>query len=300
MLSRRITLLILIFPLLAQAQQTPKMSAREYIEKYKTDAIKDMLRTGVPASITLAQGMLESNNGNSKLALEANNHFGIKCHKDWTGASLYQDDDAKNECFRKYNSVLESFDDHSNFLRTRQRYAFLFDIDPKNYKAWAEGLKKAGYATNPQYPQLLIKIIEDYQLYELDNSDKAPEVNARVANNSSAEIQYTNRTPYVISKKGDSFYKLAEKYNLDLWEIFRYNDLERDANLTPGTKVYIKPKRRRAEQDFHIANGVETMQEISQLYGVKLKVLYRKNRMEPGTQPQKGQQIWLRKKKPRD
>src|ERR1035437_5343511 len=157
--------------------QPPKnrISKEEYIEKYREDAIKDMIRTKVPASITLGQAMLESDCGNSKLAKNANNHFGIKCHNGWNGGTYMMDDDAKNECFRKYKSVLDSYNDHSDFLKTRSRYAFLFDLKPTDYKGWAEGLKKAGYATSPSYPRDLIKIIEDNKLYELDKLTKAPD-----------------------------------------------------------------------------------------------------------------------------
>ena len=144
------------------------MTRQEYIEKYKDDAISEMHRSGVPASITLAQGILESGDGNSKMARVAKNHFGIKCHSDWKGKTFIQDDDTKNECFRKYKSVLDSYKDHSDFLK-RRRYAALFELKITDYKSWAKGLKKAGYATNPKYPQLLIGIIEANELYQYDS-----------------------------------------------------------------------------------------------------------------------------------
>ncbi len=285
------------------AQVVPdKISATEYIEKYKSDAIKDMLRTGVPASITLAQGMLESRNGNSPLALEANNHFGIKCHTDWPGETFHQDDDAQNECFRKYKTVLESFEDHSNFLKTKTRYAFLFEMERSNYKGWAEGLKRAGYATNPFYPQLLIKIIEDNQLYELDKLDKGdvvktnPKINTqKIAAKNTA---LNNDVPYITVGKGESVLFIAQKYNLDLWQIYKYNDIDKNTNIIEGQRLYIKPKRRSGSVDFHLVKDHETMHSISQLYGIKLKLLYRKNRMETGTEPEVGQKLWLREKKP--
>lgn len=151
----------------------PNAARIRYISEHKGDAIREMIKSGVPASITMAQACLESNDGNSPLALEANNHFGIKC-SNWAGPSYTQDDDAKDECFRKYNTALESYDDHSNFLKTRPRYSFLFDLDKTNYKAWAKGLKKAGYATDPTYANRLIKIIEDYQLNLLDTQEELP------------------------------------------------------------------------------------------------------------------------------
>ena len=157
---------------LASAQVNTRQTKEQYIEKYKTIAISEMIRTGVPASITLAQGILESSSGNSQLATEAKNHFGIKCHKDWKGPKMYMDDDTIGECFRVYGSAEESFTDHSNFLRTRPRYAFLFDLNKTDYRSWALGLKKAGYATNPNYAQLLIDLIEKLQLMQYDLVDE--------------------------------------------------------------------------------------------------------------------------------
>ena len=140
-----------------------------YIEKWAPVAVEEMYRSGVPASITLAQGILESRYGLSELASKGNNHFGIKCHKDWKGRTMAYDDDAKGECFRVYDSAQESFRDHSDFLRYRDRYKFLFEFDTKDYKSWAYGLKKAGYATDPNYPAKLIKYIEDYGLSRYDS-----------------------------------------------------------------------------------------------------------------------------------
>ncbi len=156
---------VLLFQVAALAQGTPQ---ERYIQKWAPTAVREMYRSGVPASITLAQGILESRYGLSSLASEGNNHFGIKCHKDWKGKSMRYDDDARGECFRVYDSADESFQDHSDFLRYRDRYKFLFDLKTTDYKGWAYGLKKAGYATDPNYPAKLIKYIEDYNLYEYD------------------------------------------------------------------------------------------------------------------------------------
>ena len=139
-----------------------------YIEKYAAIAVAEMYRSGVPASITLAQGLLESGYGRSELALKSNNHFGIKCHNGWQGGKVYHDDDAKGECFRKYDNPEESYRDHSDFLRYRDRYKFLFDYKITDYKSWAFGLKKAGYATDPNYPHKLITLIEEYKLHQYD------------------------------------------------------------------------------------------------------------------------------------
>lgn len=160
---KRLVYLVLMLACFASVK-AQTISIEEYVNTYKEIAMKEMIRTGVPASITLAQGIVETENGNSKLVKKSNNHFGIKCKETWTGPSVSHDDDAPGECFRKYNNAEESYIDHSNFLRTRKHYDFLFTLDPVDYKSWAYGLKKAGYATNPKYPDLLIKYIETYNL----------------------------------------------------------------------------------------------------------------------------------------
>ena len=175
---RHLSTIILAFACLFTAFQPVQASPSEdtpqkrYISKYADLAVEEMRRSGVPASITLAQGLLESRSGQSDLAVKGNNHFGIKCHSNWNGPKVHVDDDKENECFRKYRTVEQSYRDHSDFLRYRDRYKFLFDLDPKDYEGWAYGLKKAGYATDPAYPKKLIKIIEDYELYKYDNGRK--------------------------------------------------------------------------------------------------------------------------------
>ena len=241
-----------------------KLSPKEYIDRYKDDAIKEMLMHGVPASITLSQGMLESANGNSPLAVYANNHFGIKCHKGWTGLTFIQDDDAKNECFRKYASALESFSDHSAFLSGRSRYAFLFDLKKTDYRGWAKGLKKAGYATNPRYPELLIRLIERHNLSQYDkvktmpSLKPEPEVLVDKPRIKGRKIMIHYRVKYVIVKEGDN--------------------IEAGAVLT----------------NEHVVIRCETMHSISQKYAVNLKSLYRKNRMDEGSQPRPGTILSLR------
>ena len=168
-MENRLVLFLLLFSFQLSAQN---MTRDEYIDKYKDEAIYQMKKYKIPASITLAQGILESGDGNSELAKKSNNHFGIKCHSDWKGERVYHDDDIKDECFRKYNTVRDSYDDHSEFL-LRSRYADLFEYALTDYKSWAKGLKKAGYATNPNYAKLLIKIIEENELYKLDNEIKS-------------------------------------------------------------------------------------------------------------------------------
>lgn len=297
-----------------------------YTSLYADKAMSEMARTGIPASITLAQGIIESDYGRSRLAKRANNHFGIKCHSDWKGRKIYHDDDRRNECFRSYDSPEESFRDHSDFLVNGSRYDFLFDLRADDYKAWAKGLKRAGYATNPRYASMLINAIEENQLYLYDEvvlgatnrsnlkqrskinninegnkalaSDKESDYDFVVRSNS--RIKERNRIQYIIVKEGDTYRSLAQEFDLLSWEIFRYNDLNDESVLVPGQLVYIQPKRNKAEagNDYHIVKEGETMYTISQLYGVKLKVLYERNRLVPGRLVPVGTELWLRKTKP--
>ncbi len=283
------------------ATSNKRITRQEYIRLYHKVAQDKMKKYGIPASITLAQGILESDCGNSKLAQKANNHFGIKCH-DWTGPSIRIDDDKKNECFRKYKTAQQSFDDHSEFLTTRSRYASLFELKPTDYKGWAKGLKKAGYATNPQYANHLIKIIEEEELYRYDKGYKGePVEKEKVAEPGILRpVYYTNNTRYVLAKEGETLASLAMEFGMRSWELPHYNDLPKGSPLMEGEKVYVRPKRSRSSKDvlFHKTQPGETMHEISQKYGIKLKSLYRKNLMDDGDEPQPGQVIFLRDKKP--
>jgi LysM repeat protein len=279
-----------------------KLTPNDYITRYKEDAIKEMYRYGIPASITLAQGMLESGNGNSALSVYANNHFGIKCHKDWTGPSYILDDDEKNECFRKYQDVLDSYSDHSQFLRNRDRYAFLFELPKTDYKGWARGLKEAGYATHPKYAEQLIDLIEQYKLYELDKDvvltmrnvkEKAPQVKLNLR-----QVLKFNHTKFIIAKPGDSFYKIASDFDLELSDLFKYNDFNKGETIVAYEKVYVEAKRRKALEPYHVVTKGETMESISQLHGIKLSSLYKKNRLKPSSgDPKVGTVLYLRKRK---
>ncbi len=283
-----------------------KLTPEEYVEKYKEDAVKEMLLHGVPASITLAQGMLESGNGNSALAVYANNHFGIKCHAEWTGATFIQDDDASNECFRKYNNALESFSDHSLFLKTRDRYAALFELQITDYKGWANGLRAAGYATDPGYGARLIDLIERHNLNELDKMSMVPTVKKedtkkvkdtpKVTSKSHLVIKLNNGRKYVIAREGDSYSKIAGEFDISVNLLYKYNDQGIDDVLKKGDWVYIQPKKKSAEKaKVHEVKGGETMHFISQKYGIKLKYLYKWNNFEPNTAVKTGQKIKLRK-----
>lgn len=303
--------LVLLIILASSDAQAQRITRQQYIEKYSDWAIENMKETGIPASITLAQGILESASGNSKLAKEDNNHFGIKCHTDWKGERVYHHDDARNECFRKYKTPFESFKDHAEFLTSRERYASLFELATTDYKGWAHGLRKAGYATNPQYAQLLIRIIEDEELYRFDRdiSEKARKSNRELQRQSSSsdlvinpydtrEVKYNNGVKYIELKEGDTFKSISDIFRLKAWELPHYNDLPPNASLDKYSILYIEAKRRNAHPDHktHVVKNGETMHEISQQYGVRLKRLYYFNNMEEGSQPENGERLNLRKR----
>lgn len=320
-------LFLLIIPIIAfsckvkQVQRTPtnnnstyvSLERRDYIKQYKDLAIIEMRRSKIPASITLAQALLESDNGNSTLARRANNHFGIKCHSNWKGPKVHHDDDRRGECFRKYKTVYESYADHSDFIVRGARYAFLFELSPTDYKSWAKGLQKAGYATSRTYASMLIRIIEDNQLYVFDqggtlsfdepvNDADSEEVVLGDVDNfqiypNKHRVYSKNRIDYIIVKKGDTFKNITEELGMLPWELYKYNEIEEDAKLVEGQILYVQPKRNKAEHgfDFHTVQEGETMYSISQLYGIKLSKLYEKNLMEEGTEPEIGQKLWLRK-----
>lgn len=303
-------------------------SAESYINSYKDLAISEMQRTGIPASITLAQGIIESDLGRSPLASEANNHFGIKCHDDWTGPTVRYADNRRNECFRKYGKPEESFRDHSDFLRSEPRYRSLFNLASADFKGWAYGLKRAGYATNPDYANMLIRKIDEYNLYNYDTGSASAGYNlkeksteavtstgnavAAIANHDTLakeNITFTafpervmekNRIKYIIVNERDTKESLESEFQLLRWELPKYNELGSDFKLSPGQILYLQPKRAKAEpgKDFHSAAEGETMYQISQIYGIKLKSLYMMNRMTEGSEPVTGQKIWLREVKP--
>jgi len=251
-----------------------EISRREYIEKYSPLAVKQMHQYKIPASIILAQGILESNNGNSRLATKANNHFGIKCHG-WEGKKIFADDDKKNECFRNYKNVLESFVDHSLFLNKYSRYEFLFDYKITDYKSWAKGLKKAGYATNNKYPEILIKIIEENKLYQFDRK----KIDKNLIFGKRNIYMHPNKIKYVISQNHESYQTIAKSLNIKLKQILKYNDDEKLSLLNEGTKVFIQPKRNRSKQRIHVVKKGEDLRTISQTYGIKMKSLKKRNEL---------------------
>lgn len=318
-----IVILALISAYHAYASKTPQEA---YINKYSVLAVQEMYRSGVPASITLAQGMLESGNGLSELALKGNNHFGIKCHNNWTGGKMYHDDDAKGECFRKYSHAEHSYRDHSDFLRFRDRYKFLFDLDITDYKGWAHGLKKAGYATDPSYPAKLIKLIETYNLHEYDKKPstygkpepvqvqvkvappKSPsqmEQPQKISESQKENLHFTvsremysqNGVPFVYSVEGETYKSIAKTYGLFHKEILKMNDLTGDEVLRPGTVVYLQAKKKKAAKgiDMHFIDGEETLRDIAQRYAVRLSSIYKINGFTPAFVPRSGDCIRLRK-----
>ena len=343
MMKRSLLLYILAFcvsGLYAQSHQ------KAYIERYAEIAVAEMYRSGVPASITLAQGLLESGYGRSELAVKSNNHFGIKCHNGWQGGKVYHDDDAKGECFRKYDTPEESYRDHSDFLRYRDRYKFLFEYKTTDYKSWAYGLKKAGYATDPSYPRKLINLIEEYQLHEFDTkpstfaqkevetgseqkTEKKPEHKPKGKSKKheapqsiptppsqieqvkevrpdkretfrfslSREMYSQNGVLFVYASEGETYASIAESNRLFLRELLRFNELQEDVPLKPGTVVYLQKKKKSAAEglEMHVIEKGETLRGISQRYGVRLDQLCKINGIEDKNVIREGDIIRLRK-----
>ncbi len=275
-----------------------------YIERYKDISIREMKRAGVPASIKLAQGILESNAGKSELARNAHNHFGIKCGKDWSGPIYQKEDDDYDDqgnlvksCFRKYRNPEASYIAHSEFLRDPAkvtRYGFLFRLNPQDYKGWANGLRAAGYATNPNYPALLINLIEDYQLQQYDRMglDNTQLKTGRRGYNLINDVRVT------FAKEGITPQDISTRYEIQIFQLYKWNEKlsPPEKPLADGTPVFLQSKRNnfRGKTKFHYVKDNENMYAISQQYGMKLNSLYKKNRMEPNTQPAVGEKLQLR------
>lgn len=306
--------------------QAQNITTQQYIATYKNLAIEEMRRSGVPAAIKLAQGIVETQSGNGTLCLQSNNHFGIKCKNTWTGKTIKYDDDAAQECFRVYESAKDSYRDHSDFLHANPRYAFLFQFDGEDYKSWAYGLKQAGYATNKTYPQQLIKIIEDYNLqqYTLIAMGKDPsdggaatdgtmyaEVTEKETRTSPGRKNHNNTSTAgqtrsypkgifeingrkaVYIKAGSSLIQLADQRNMRLRKLVRYNDLENDNPPAKDMIIFLQKKSKRGNREFHnVVNG-ETMHDVAQAEGVQLRWLRRRNKMNEGEEPAAGQRLTL-------
>lgn len=294
-----ISVLLLICAQTLQAQYRNQRYV-EYINQYSELAVEQMKIYKIPASITLSQGLLESGAGQSTLSQQSNNHFGIKCPGKWSGKTVRHDDDARDECFRAYGHPRESYEDHSKFLTSGSRYAFLFKLDITDYKGWARGLKQAGYATDPSYANRLITIIESYELYKYDKKGY------RSSNDKVEKKQHINRLThqtfimndvlYVIARRGDTFESIAEEFDTFARKLIKYNDLNKDYTLAEGDMVYLHKKKKSAAPKYtvHTVRENDSMHSISQRYGIRLDNLYKLN-VKPGEYvPQVGDLIWLR------
>ncbi len=308
----------------------PASVIRTYVTQFKDIAIEEMKRTGVPAAITLAQGIHETGAGTSMLVRKSNNHFGIKCKETWTGPSVSHDDDAPQECFRKYENAFDSYRDHSEFLKTRKHYAALFELDPSDYESWAQGLKKAGYATNPKYPQILIKLIRDYSLQDytliaMGQKTEGPDVLwakgiVTPPQNNSAVIAVLNTeaaapvppsnpvypsgvfrindTKVIYVAKGTSFLNVAQEHNLPLSRLFDFNDMGQQEVAEADQLLYLQRKRKTGNNNTHTIGFGETLFSIAQSEGIRLESLLSLNFLQDGQQPEVGETLHLHRKAP--
>ena len=306
------TILFTIVSIKATAQRT---TVEEYVDQFKQTAMDEMRRSGVPAAITLAQGILESENGNSELVKKSNNHFGIKCKSTWTGDSVSHDDDAVGECFSAYNNAADSYRDHSDFLRGNKRYANLFTLNQDDYAGWAKGLKKAGYATNPRYPDLLIKYIVQYNLQQYSlavinnqspadiaklneqkddstleavNHNRAIEqktdLNTNEVSVTNAEnINSINAVKCVYAKKGTSLLAIANKNNISLGKLMEFNDMHQEGIIDKDQYIFLHKKSKTGEKDFYMVQLGETLYDIAQKIGIQLKYLLEYNHLNSST-----------------
>ncbi|NDW08852.1 glucosaminidase domain-containing protein [Dysgonomonas sp. 520] len=294
---------------------TPNLSAQkrvkiyeDYIKLYKDVSIEHMGKYKIPASITLAQGLLESGAGTSSLAKKANNHFGIKCHSDWTGKKYYMKDDGPKDCFRHYNSVADSYNDHAVFLTKYARYSPLFKLDITDYKGWAKGLQTSGYATDKGYANKLIGMIETYELYEYDKSDgkkeskKDKKEKEKNKKSESTPRVYTH-TPYktgglvyIFALDGDTYEDIADEFGFKVKDLCKYNEVPEDFPLRKGDKIYFQKKKNKADKPYydHVVQVGESMHSISQHYGVKVKNLYKINKLDEEYVPTEGDVLKLR------
>jgi LysM repeat protein len=316
---KKIILLLSISISFSQLLYAQNMTAAEYVALYKDIAIREMKRMGVPAAISLAQGILETESGNSDLVKKSNNHFGIKCKSTWTAETVSHDDDAPGECFRAYKNAEDSYRDHSNFLRGSSRYAFLFRLNPGDYKAWAYGLRKAGYATNPKYPEILIKNIEDNNLeqytlegvnevpvfdtskYSNDPEDKSV-IDLLKSNGQNDSVNKIIEPPKLIingSKalfvtKGTSLLAIASQNNINLNRLLEINDLGKDGLLDKDQYIFLEKKQKQGDRDYYIVQQNETLYDVAQKNGIILQSLYDYNNISSADNIYPGTKILLR------
>ena len=290
---------------MAFAQVKWNATYQAYIDQYKDIAIEEMMAYHIPASITLAQGLLESGAGTSYLSRCGNNHFGIKCNG-WTGRTIRHDDDKKQEKFRAYDSARESYEDHSKFLAFRERYKRLFALNPTDYVGWANGLKECGYATNPKYAQRLISLIETYKLYQYDTmtlaTTETKPASVTTENTASKRVSYQvhkitayNQNYYVYARKGDSFESIGKEVGVSAAALAKYNEREPGEALNEGDVIYLRKKQKKADRRYkntlHEVRAGESMYTIAQKYGMRLANLYKINHLEPTYSIKVGDQL---------
>ena len=293
----RITALLLSFiwigisPAISQHKNS---NYEKYIKKYSLIAVQHQKLYRIPASITLAQGILESGAGNSELARKSNNHFGIKCH-DWKGASVRHDDDLRGECFRKYKNPEQSYEDHARFLTERPRYASLFKLKVTDYKGWAKGLQRCGYATDRAYANRLIKLIEDYDLYRYDVAKITKKTKRKITQVAKYTIYRTHDLLYVYSNGRDNLNDIAASLGFRTKDLEKYNEIPEDFPLQKGDIIYLEKKKKKADKPYyeHIVQVGESMHSISQKYGIQIKSLYKLNKKDKDYTPEEGDVLKL-------
>src|SRR5450631_2804268 len=292
-----------------------------YINDYKELSMTEMRRSGIPASIILAQGIHETEAGTSDLVKKSNNHFGIKCKDDWKGATVYHDDDSRGECFRSYSTPEDSYRDHSDFLRNSARYASLFKLDQDDYEGWAYGLRKAGYATNIRYSQILIKLVKDYNLQQYSlivmgrlkpSEEIVLQVPGQPAGGSSTvaaahaaprttypEGEFSiNNTRVIFARGGISLLSVADQYELPLARLLEFNDLKEEDVLVKDQLLFLQRKRRSGPVEFHIVLEGESLYDICQSEGIRYDDLLQMNQLRSGDQPAAGEKIYLKSSAP--
>ncbi len=284
---------LFIFPS-SSVGQKKNPNYEKYISQYSNLAMQHQKKYGIPASITLAQGILESGAGLSSFVKESNNHFGIKCHSDWSGKKIYRDDDRPHECFRKYSKAEDSFEDHSEFLQ-RSRYARLYDLKITDYKGWAKGLQQCGYATDKAYANKLIKLIETYELYRYDTNKKVGK-GKFTRPQAYRDIYKTHGLIYVLAKENDSFEDIAYDLDFKVKNLIKYNEVPEDFPLDKGDIVYLEKKKKKADKPYyeHTVQIGESMHSISQMYGLQLSRLYKMNKKDGEYVPEEGDILRLR------
>ena len=293
-MKKQIISLVLIVISFTLSAQTRNKQYEAYIKQYCDLAVEEMKKYHIPASITLAQGLLESGAGQSALARKSNNHFGIKCGGDWNGRTVSHNDDARGECFRAYKHPKQSYEDHSKFLASRSRYASLFKLKITDYKGWARGLKKAGYATNPRYADQLIGIIE---LYDLHKYDTKGGLKWMKENPNPHQPYIANGLVYIVARTGDTWKSISKEFDISKRKLQKYNDLYKGYELQEGDILYLEKKNRKAPKNHivHVLRAGESMYAISQKFGIRLKNLYKLNKMdEEAPAPEVGTILRLR------